>query len=154
MSLSNFLADANFTAFEIAFFLNLVLLPYLLLLSPIIGGIKATLRTEHLWLHVLCAMLGVISFAIVVATFHVAGGLLTARAFSMAETAIVASFHYVQLLWGTAFGFVFFTQVPDMWTLIGAVIIVFSGVYMIYREHVRDQHISSAVTVHGQLEQE
>ncbi|MEM7618371.1 MAG: DMT family transporter, partial [Pseudomonadota bacterium] len=67
------LADDGFKAVEIAFFLNFFYLPFLLLLSPVIGGIKATLRTEKLWLHVLRALLGVGTFMIVVNGFHKLG---------------------------------------------------------------------------------
>lgn len=278
-----FLADDGFSPAEIAFFLNLFYLPFLLILSPIIGGIKATLRTEKLWLHVLRALLGVAIFIInvnafqklglslsytlmfvapffaaflgaifmkqqihfhrwaaitmgfigvlivlrpgmvplepaaiavlcgavliainhllarkigedeplmafslfgciiavqvfavltfwdgeanipqakdwlfflIIASFHMGGILLTSRAFSIADTAIVAPFHYVQLLWGTLFGVLIFSTVPDIWTGLGALIIVFSGIYLIYREHVRKVDFTTATTAHGALDQD
>ncbi len=277
------LSDEGFKPVELAFFLNMFYLPFLIVLSPIIGGIKATLRTEKLWLHVFRALLGVCIFIInvnafhklglsvtytlifaapffstimayfflkeqihkhrwiaiimgfagvmvvlqpwtetlnivalsvlfgavliaianllvrkigedeplmafslfgciislqvfgvmnfwdgeanipsgiswvyffIIALFHTAGGLLTARAFSMADTAVVAPFHYVQLLWGTGFGILIFSSVPDIWTGLGALIIVFSGIYMIYRESVKNQHISPTITSHGGFEQD
>jgi drug/metabolite transporter (DMT)-like permease len=81
--------------------------------------------------------------------FHVGGSLMTARAFSMTETALVAPFHYVQLLWGTLFGVVIFSTVPDVWTALGASLIVMSGLFLIYREHVRHREITSGITAHG-----
>jgi S-adenosylmethionine uptake transporter len=71
-----------------------------------------------------------------IAACHVAGSLMTARAFSMTDTALVAPFHYVQLLWGTLFGVVIFSTVPDAWMALGASLIVMSGLFLIYREHV------------------
>jgi S-adenosylmethionine uptake transporter len=90
----------------------------------------------------------------IIATFHMAGILLTSKAFSSADTAIVAPFHYVQLLWGTAFGILIFASVPDLWTGIGASIIVLSGIYLIYREHVRKIDFTTATTAHGAMDQD
>lgn len=278
-----FLADDGFSPVEIAFFLNMFYVPFLLILSPIIGGIKATLRTEKLWLHVLRALIGVATFIInvnafqklglslsytlmfvapffaafisaiflknkihshrwtaillgftgvlivlrpgmipmetaaymviagalliatnhllarkigedeplmafslfgciislqvfgilnfwdgearipnhhdwlyflIIATFHMGGILMTSRAFSIADTAIVAPFHYVQLLWGTMFGVFIFSTVPDIWTGLGALVIVSSGVYLIYREHLKNQHLTTGMTAHGTLDQD
>lgn len=278
-----FLADDGYKAVEIAFFLNFFYLPYLILLSPILGGIRATLRTEKLWLHVARALLGVAIFIInvnafqklglslsytlmfvapffaafisaiflknkihfhrwaaiimgftgvlivlrpgvmpmefaayavlfgaflialnhllarqigedeplmafslfnciiaiqvfgvlnfwdgemripdhhgwllffIISLFHMAGGLLTSRAFSIADTAIVAPFHYVQLLWGTLFGVLIFSTVPDIWTGLGALVIVFSGVYLIYREHIKNVELTTGMTAHGAIDQD
>jgi drug/metabolite transporter (DMT)-like permease len=278
-----FLADDGFDPPEIAFFLQLFFLPLLLMLSPWIGGIKAALRTDKLWLHVVRALCGVVIFFMMingfrqlglalsytlifvgpffatllsivflkdrvgayrwlsmlggfigilvvlrpgleqpdpaalgillaallfavatiiarkigedepllafslfgsiislqvygVATFwdgeamipkgvqwaqfamiaivHVGGSLLTSRAFSMTETALVAPFHYVQLLWGTLFGIVIFSTVPDFWTALGASFVVMSGLFLIYREHVRNRELTAGVTAHGGFDQD
>jgi len=89
-----------------------------------------------------------------IGVFHVAGGLMTSRAFSMTETALVAPFHYVQLLWGTLFGIVIFSTVPDVWTALGASLIVMSGLFLIYREHIRQREITAGITAHGGFDQE
>ncbi len=89
-----------------------------------------------------------------IGVFHVGGSLLTSRAFSMTETALVAPFHYVQLLWGTLFGILIFSTVPDVWMGLGASIIVMSGLFLIYREHVRHREISAVVTAHGGFDQD
>ncbi len=87
-----------------------------------------------------------------VGVLHVIGTLMTSRAFSMTETAMVAPFHYVQLLWGTLFGVVLFSNIPDFWTGIGASFIVFSGIYLIYREHVKHRDLNKGVTAHGSFD--
>lgn len=84
-----------------------------------------------------------------IAIFHVSGSLMTSRAFSMTETALVAPFHYVQLLWGASIGIMVFGNIPDLWTGIGALIIVSSGIYLIYREHIRHRDLTKGVTAHG-----
>lgn len=90
----------------------------------------------------------------VISLFHVSGGLMTARAFSTTETALAAPFHYVQLLWGTIFGVLLFSTVPDLWTGLGALIIVSSGIYLIYREHVKHRDLIKGVTAHGGFDQD
>jgi drug/metabolite transporter (DMT)-like permease len=89
-----------------------------------------------------------------VAGFHVGGSLMTARAFSTTDTALVAPFHYVQLLWGTLFGILIFSTVPDIWTGLGATLIVMSGIFLIYREHVRHREITAGITAHGGFDQD
>jgi drug/metabolite transporter (DMT)-like permease len=84
--------------------------------------------------------------------FHVGGSLLTSRAFAMTETALVAPFHYVQLLWGTVFGVLFFAAIPDVWTALGASVIVGSGLFLIYREHLRHGSLTTGLTAHGEAE--
>jgi len=63
--------------------------------------------------------------------------------------ALVAPFHYVQLLWGTLFGVVIFSNIPDVWTALGASFIVMSGLFLIYREHLRHRDLTTGITAHG-----
>ena len=67
------LADDGFEPPEIAFFLQLFFLPLLLTLSPWIGGIRAALRTDKLWLHVLRALCGVLIFYMMINGFKQLG---------------------------------------------------------------------------------
>jgi drug/metabolite transporter (DMT)-like permease len=46
----------------------------------------------------------------------------------------VAPFRYTALLWAIALGFIVFGDIPDTATLTGAVIIIASGIYTLYRE--------------------
>jgi drug/metabolite transporter (DMT)-like permease len=58
-------------------------------------------------------------------------------AFRYADASVLAPFSYTQLLWASIFGFLLFGEVPDVWTVVGAVIIVSSGLYTAHRERVR-----------------
>ena len=49
----------------------------------------------------------------------------------------LAMFSYAQLLWSTIAGFLVFAVLPDQWTILGAAIIIASGVYTAHRERVR-----------------
>jgi drug/metabolite transporter (DMT)-like permease len=50
------------------------------------------------------------------------------------EVAAVAPFRYTSLLWATLLGYLLFSDVPDGPMLVGAAIIVASGLYTFYRE--------------------
>lgn len=57
------------------------------------------------------------------------GNYLLIRATRYAPAAIVSSFLYTQLIWGTIFGMALFGDWPDAVTIAGAAIIVASGLY-------------------------
>lgn len=50
------------------------------------------------------------------------------------EISFVSPFRYTSLVWALILGWLVFGEWPDMVTLIGAVIVVGSGVFMLYRE--------------------
>jgi drug/metabolite transporter (DMT)-like permease len=51
-----------------------------------------------------------------------------------APASLLAPFNYVHLLWATALGWLVFGQLPDRWTVIGALVICASGLYVFHRE--------------------
>lgn len=53
------------------------------------------------------------------------------------EISFIAPFRYTSLLWAIAIGFLFFSEVPDIWMTVGVLIIVASGLYTFYRENRR-----------------
>lgn len=56
------------------------------------------------------------------------------RAFTLAEAGVVAPFSYVGLIFAVFFGYVFFAEIPDTMTFVGALVIVGSGLYVWHRE--------------------
>ncbi|PTM41193.1 DMT family transporter [Bosea sp. 124] len=65
------------------------------------------------------------------------GHWLIVLAYRHADASLLAPFSYIQLLWASLFGFLIFTVLPDVWTLVGAVIIAGSGLYTAHRERIR-----------------
>ena len=63
-----------------------------------------------------------------------AGEFAMIKAFTTAPVASVAPFQYTMMLWATLFGFTMFGDLPDSWTLIGAGILIATGLYSLYRE--------------------
>ncbi len=65
------------------------------------------------------------------------GQYCTVRAFRSAPVGAVAPFQYVELVWATLIGFLFWQELPGAHVWIGAAIVVASGLYLIWRERVR-----------------
>jgi drug/metabolite transporter (DMT)-like permease len=57
-------------------------------------------------------------------------------AYRHAPAAVLAPFIYLGLITHMAGGYLVFGQVPDQWTLVGAAIVISSGVYLVHRERV------------------
>jgi len=78
-----------------------------------------------------------IMFGIFIGLASTAGQWIVVLAFRYADASVLAPFSYTQLLWVSILGFVIFGEVPDVWTVTGAVFIVGSGLYTAHRERVR-----------------
>ncbi len=63
-----------------------------------------------------------------VAAFGTAGMVLMTQAFRMAPATVIAPLDYTALLWATLFGWLFWNEIPDLITYIGAAIIAVSGI--------------------------
>ena len=71
----------------------------------------------------------------VMAFFAFAGGLCLIQAYKSGDAAIVAPMQYSQMIWAAIYGGIFFDEVPDTVTWIGAGIIISSGLYIVVREN-------------------
>ena len=69
--------------------------------------------------------------------FGGAGHFALINAFTAAPASTVTPFGYTNLLWATLFGFVFFAELPDQWTVLGGSVIVASGLYTFNRTQQR-----------------
>lgn len=58
-------------------------------------------------------------------------------AYRHAPASVLAPFIYLGLITHTAGGYLVFGQVPDEWTVAGAVIVISSGIYLVHRERTR-----------------
>ena len=59
------------------------------------------------------------------------------QASRLAPSNIVAPFHYSQMVWAVIFGLMLFGDSPDEWVIVGSVVIIGSGLYILWRETVR-----------------
>ena len=70
------------------------------------------------------------------------GHWLFIKAYRMASTTALAPYGYLQLVWVVAAGYLVFGDIPDVWTIVGSLIIVASGLYIVHRE--RQQRLENA----------
>lgn len=66
-----------------------------------------------------------------------AGHYLVIRAFQSGPAAVIAPLGYVELIGTATLGYLIFGQFPDVWTWVGAVVIILSGLYIAMRERKR-----------------
>ena len=66
------------------------------------------------------------------------------KAYGAAPAAVVAPIGYAGLIWSTVYGYALFGDLPDHWTVIGALIIVGSGLYIFYREQTKYRYKSAS----------
>ncbi len=68
----------------------------------------------------------------------IAGGIaqiMLTESYRHAEMSVVAPFEYTSLVFSVIIGFVFFGDVPTWFMLVGGVLVVGSGLFIIFREH-------------------
>ncbi|MBB4195221.1 drug/metabolite transporter (DMT)-like permease [Rhizobium aethiopicum] len=94
------------------------------LLIPVLGG----------WQPVSATSLGHLLLASVLVLVGYQSVILAMRT---GEISFVAPFRYTSLIFSSLLGFFFFAEVPDSWTLLGAAIVIASGLYTFYREAKR-----------------
>jgi len=91
-------------------------------MGAFLGFVYEPMPIEHLGGLALISLLGFI------------GGLLLIAAYRNGDAAIVAPMQYSQIIWATVFGYLLFDESVDPATMIGAAIIILSGIYIVIRE--------------------
>lgn len=106
--------------------------PVVLMMWPMLGnfvvtGAALSMNYQPMELHHF-ALTGVI------AALGLCGGFLVIMAYRAADAAIVAPMQYSQIIWATIYGWFLFGEGLDRPTVIGASIIIASGIYIVWRE--------------------
>lgn len=74
------------------------------------------------------------------------GQTMLIRGYSAGEAMAVTPFDYARLLYSGLFGYLLFFEVPDVWTVVGALVIVASTLYIARREAKVKPHDSRPAT--------
>ncbi len=59
---------------------------------------------------------------------------LMIQAFHDAEASLIVPFKYLTLIWGAGAGYIVWGDIPDFWVVVGSLVVVGSGLYIMYRE--------------------
>jgi drug/metabolite transporter (DMT)-like permease len=100
--------------------------------SALVGTVISSLPLPFVWVTPTEPM--VLTGMVAMGAFGWIGHLFLIMAHRLSPAASLAPFVYTQLIWAIALGFLVFGDVPAQVTLIGAGIVVLSGLYLIYRE--------------------
>lgn len=106
--------------------------PVVMLLYPMVANfLLMALALPFVYVPMPTEDLGLLA---VIATFAWIASRLVIAAYQAGEAAIIAPMQYSQIVWASLFGYIFFGEVIDEATAIGAGIIIASGLYIVLRE--------------------
>lgn len=63
--------------------------------------------------------------------------LFTAKAYAIADLSFAEPITFTRMIWATLFGYIVFSEVPDVWTWVGAFTIVSATSIISYRERIQ-----------------
>ncbi|TNF64101.1 MAG: DMT family transporter [Rhodobacteraceae bacterium] len=99
--------------------------------TALVGTVLLTAAVPFFWVP-----MQAIDWLLIVAVAGLAtsGQLLLIRALSQGEAAMLAPYSYVGLILATAWGILFFAEWPDLWSIVGMLVIAGAGLYVWHRE--------------------
>ncbi|RUO38477.1 EamA family transporter [Aliidiomarina shirensis] len=62
---------------------------------------------------------------------------LLTEAYRQAPPSVLSSFEYTAMIWALLLGYIFWHELPSIWVLAGACVVIASGVYISHRESIR-----------------
>jgi drug/metabolite transporter (DMT)-like permease len=104
-----------------------------MLYAALICTALASVALPFVWVQIAVADIPVIA---AIGALGTVAQLCIIRSFSLAEAGVVAPFTYAGILLATLWGYLFFGDLPDAWTFLGALVIVGAGLYVWHREVV------------------
>lgn len=108
--------------------------PFTTLLYTAFAGVAlASLLVIPWWVPLSAAQWGLLAVGGAVSAL---ASYLVIRAFQHAAASVLAPIGYVEILTASIAGFVIFGDIPDRWTVAGAVVIAASGLYIARREFI------------------
>ena len=87
----------------------------------------------------------IVALMVLIGAFGSFGHYLLIRGHRLAPASTLAPFIYTQMVWTSTLGFLTFGHVPHFWTIVGGLIVVASGLYLLNRE----RKVGTAVTAGG-----
>ena len=73
------------------------------------------------------------------------GHLFSVRAYAIADISFAEPIVFTRMIWATLFGFIAFSEVPDIWTWGGALVIVSATTIIAQRERQAKRRAAAAV---------
>lgn len=107
--------------------------------TALVGTVTSSVAVPFFWIEP-----DALGWTILLAQGVLVGGahLMVIWSYTLAPAAVVAPYAYSHLIWATVIGFVWFGDLPDAWTIAGALVIVASGVYLLRSESGRGPRVA------------
>ncbi|MBK0326652.1 DMT family transporter [Rhodobacteraceae bacterium F11138] len=102
--------------------------------TGLVGMVLLSLAVPFAWQTPDMTAWGLIGLISVLGT---CGQLALIRAFSLGEAAMLAPYSYTGLIFAACWGGLFFAELPDAWSVAGALVIAGAGLYVWHRETYR-----------------
>ena len=106
------------------------LLFYTLLGFAVLLAIPQYWLWQSIELHAYLMIVGIAFFG-VIAQFAVT------KAYAIASPSLIAPFEYTALIWSAILGYLVWNDIPDLYAIVGAFLIIASGIYIIHREAIQ-----------------
>jgi len=100
--------------------------------SALVGVLVASLPLPWIWQTPTEPL--VIGGMVTVGLFGLIGHTFLIIAHRYAPAGVLAPFIYFQIVWVSVTSFAVFGHIPHFWTIVGALIVIASGLYLLYRE--------------------
>ncbi len=100
--------------------------------SNVVGFIGTTVVLPFVWQTPQSLTVAIVMVAI--GGFGAGGHFLLIAAHRLAPAPVLAPFIYSQIIWMVGLGYLVFGDVPNRWTLVGASIVIASGLYLLFAE--------------------
>ncbi|MBC8306820.1 MAG: EamA family transporter [Pelagibacterales bacterium] len=102
-----------------------------LLITGVVGAVIASLIVPFVWVNPTFVQW---SWLALMGIFACLGHILLIYSLKYADASKLAPFGYFEIVTNIILGYYFFADFPDNYTFVGLLIIIFSGVYIYYRE--------------------
>ena len=111
--------------------------------TNLVGAVAMTLIVPFVWAPPDDMLVG--GLMVLIGALGGGGHYLLIRAHRLAPASTLAPFIYTQMIWTTTLGFVVFGDLPHRWTIVGGLLVIASGLYLLHREAVRKVEPSAPV---------
>ncbi|MEM7031419.1 MAG: DMT family transporter [Chloroflexota bacterium] len=126
-----------------SYFSTLVYLISALIIAPLVAfvGESTTMHPSIAFLFRAWAVPSLTDFAVMVALGFIwsSGMYCVAKAYSTAQASVAAPFEYMVLPINVMWGFMLWRETPTIFTWLGSALTVVSGLYILYRDQVRQK---------------
>lgn len=104
-----------------------------LLYTGLVGAGLSTFAVPFVWV---VPSLGDLALMVLAGALGALGHFALIRALGSSPPSALMPLSYLVLLWATAYGFFLFGDLPDFWTIVGAVVVMMSGLFVLHQERL------------------